>query len=180
MHKALTPQITPKKHHQPPTHSNWRQFWASAAPGSWLGVLPNAGHTKWLQGPYAESLLLDWAFSGGSASRRVVLEATAACMVAWFTQQLTAGGSYAKAASDPLSFAAAAVGGRAAPAAAPPAVLAAAAVYGEVKEPPAGESGDGETKHQLPPALSPYLEGLVEAGEFAFQAKGGAATAHPL
>ncbi|GBF97689.1 hypothetical protein Rsub_09747 [Raphidocelis subcapitata] len=166
-----------------PEGSNWRQFWASSAPGSWLGVLPRAGHTKWLQGPPLECWFLDAAFGGGSAARRTVLEATAACMVAWFSHTLASGdgGAPSKAAADPLEISASA-------AASPAQVrVAAAAVYGTVGSGKVGGEGGGcgggdggDGVGALPAALSSALGPLVDAGEVVFASKGGACTAHPL
>jgi len=129
---------------------------------------------------------MDALFGGGTASRKVVLEATAACMIAWFTQQLrgAAGGGSSRPQTDPLSLAATAIGARAP-------VMAAAAVYGEMaaQRQRGGVGGGGEDggdgfgagggSTQLPLELTP-LGNLIEAGELTFHAKGGACTAHPL
>ena len=180
-----------------PEGANYKRFWASAAPGSWCGVLPRAGHTKWLQGPPAECWLLDWAFGGGAAPRRVVLEATGALAVAWFRrcleehereasaaaaaaadggeEQAAAGGGVA---SDPLASADGAAKG------APRiAVVAAAAVYGR-EGGSAGGSGGGTSAGTcscgaaaavppLPPLLAQCVAGLVDAGDLELCVKGG-------
>ncbi|KAI8473061.1 MAG: hypothetical protein J3K34DRAFT_457494 [Monoraphidium minutum] len=158
-----------------PEGSNWRRFWASAGPGSWLGVLPRAGHTKWLQGPSLECWCLDRAFGGGAAARQVVLDATSATMIGWFRQQLAeatadaaAGGGGGGAPRDPL----AANGGGA-----PGPLVAAAAVYGRRVEGCGSEGGGGGG---VPDALGASLAPLIAAGELEFTTKGGATTSHPL
>jgi hypothetical protein len=141
-------------------------------------VLPRAGHTKWLQGPLAECWCLDAVFGGGSVARRVVLEATAACMVAWFKQQLTEPPAGGKPTADPL----ASVDMPARPA---EVRVAAAAVYGEARAAAApgedgGAPGSPGAGPGLPAPLAPWLGGFVDSGDFKFAAKGGAVTAHPL
>ncbi|KIY93305.1 chlorophyllase I [Monoraphidium neglectum] len=172
-----------------PDGSNWRRFWASAGPGSWLSVISRAGHTKWLQGSRAECWCLDRAFSGGGAAREVVLAATAACMVAWFRQQLAEasmphpqqqqrqqqqqqqGGREVNAESKALAQQ---------PAARQVAVSAAATHGAAAVAPPPCAPGSPRGA-PLPEALAPALGPLVEAAELVFSIKGGAsATSHPL
>lgn len=65
-----------------------QSFWAAAAPGSWLGVLPGAAHAQFLDAGWLLNRAFDALCGRGTDRRSDVAQLTATPMLAWLYQEL--------------------------------------------------------------------------------------------